>query len=1010
MTAGQTGESGAVRFIDFRRSLLSLLWKIMLGAALLNLLLLAVTPDSHPFWYSMPILWAVAAGAAWYGLRRHRDGGAAWLFILVNSLAFALPLAVISPDQLTNVAGQVTWYSLSFAFVFVVTCTGMLLPTWSAWPVLGIYIICAVILPWLRGQELPSLVWGGMIFSLVSVGLAYVTSSPLFATMRWAMENFERAQRRAQELVQSRNELRASLETQDRLNAQLEQANRELAQREAYLSAAAAISRLIMSTAGIEALLERAVQLLEEGFEAHAAWFLMDETDKWLVLRAASVTIPVASGYRASVQEQTTIGRCAARRQSQQEDLQGRSQVDYIGPQACFELALPLLARGSLVGVLDMQSERSLDEQVMAVLISIADQVAMGILNIRSAEETRRALADLEQLRQRYVSDSWQRFAPQLEYAGYRWELGDVRPLEHRPLPEMEQVETAGRPLVDQASVVVPISYGGHTLGVLGVSDPESQAVWTPEAVALVESVATQMGVSLENARLFQDAQERLAEVMVLQRRLMRETWGNYMATRRQRDFVFNQPGIQKADVPEQVEQVLAEKTPLFWKKPGDGEAETTFLAPIDRGGEPIGVLGLQELGLERDLTTEEQEVIQAVNEQISMAIENAYLFETIQQRAIEVERVAEQLRETDKFRAEFLATMSHELRTPLNSIIGFSRVILKGIDGPLTDLQRTDLEAIYSNGQNLLLLINDVLDMSKIEAGRMELILENDVDLIEVVKKEVTAQSVQISDKGLELIQEYEEGLPLVRADSARIRQVMRNLLSNAAKFTEEGSITLRIWHEEDLVYISVSDTGVGIPKDKLDLVFESFRQVDSSSTRAAQGTGLGMPISRTMVELHGGRIWVDSEPGKGSVFTFYVPVEGPMSEEIPELTNLRLDKTRRTLLVVEREEKQVVAYERFLSDVGYQIVPLYEPDKVTSWVRYLNPFAILMEGQWEADQGSRLLENLKASRYTRQIPILVCSAADIGPQMISMGASAFLPKPVPVREMIDLLKRLVR
>jgi len=251
--------------------------------------------------------------------------------------------------------------------------------------------------------------------------------------------------------------------------------------------------------------------------------------------------------------------------------------------------------------------------------------------------------------------------------------------------------------------------------------------------------------------------------------------------------------------------------------------------------------------------------LVDAVATQMSWAIENARLFEETERRAFELEETAEQLRETDLFRSQFLANMSHELRTPLNSIIGFSRVILKGIDGPLTDMQTTDLEAIYSNGQHLLTMINEILDMSKMEAGKMELVIEN-VDLNVLVRGVVSTSTALVKDKPIKLVTEIEEGLPIIRADGTRIRQVITNLMSNAAKFTEEGSITFRVWTQQEMVYVSVQDTGEGIPDEKVPLVFEAFRQVDGSSTRRAEGTGLGMPISRQFVEMHGGEIWLET------------------------------------------------------------------------------------------------------------------------------------------------------
>ncbi|NIO71981.1 MAG: hypothetical protein GTN71_23890 [Anaerolineae bacterium] len=243
-----------------------------------------------------------------------------------------------------------------------------------------------------------------------------------------------------------------------------------------------------------------------------------------------------------------------------------------------------------------------------------------------------------------------------------------------------------------------------------------------------------------------------------------------------------------------------------------------------------------------------------------------------------------EKLKEADRLKNEFVATISHELRTPLNSIIGFTKLILNEIDGPLNELQRTDLTAIYTSSQHLLSLVNDVLDFSKIAAGKMELHKEM-LDFREIVVGVMSTTLALVGDKDIELIEEVEEDLPTVYADRVRIRQVILNLMSNAVKFTEEGSITLRakrITEEVKLdgqrrtmpfILCSVTDTGMGVAEKDIPIVFEEFRQLDGSTSRQAEGTGLGLPISKRLVEMHGGRLWVESKVGVGSTFSFTLP-----------------------------------------------------------------------------------------------------------------------------------------
>jgi signal transduction histidine kinase len=244
------------------------------------------------------------------------------------------------------------------------------------------------------------------------------------------------------------------------------------------------------------------------------------------------------------------------------------------------------------------------------------------------------------------------------------------------------------------------------------------------------------------------------------------------------------------------------------------------------------------------------------------------------------------EIREADRLKSEFVATISHELRTPLNTIIGFAKFMLNEGAGPLTDMQRTDLTAIYSSGQHLLDLVNDILDLSKIEAGKVTLNKER-LDFHEIAAGIMSSAIALVGDRPIELKEEIDPHLPPIYADRQRVRQIILNLVSNAAKFTEKGHITLRVEviTNNDIPYLlcAVEDTGIGIREKDLPTVFEAFRQVDSSSARRAQGTGLGLPISRRLAELHGGRMWVESKEGIGSIFYFTLPFSDDQTSSAP-------------------------------------------------------------------------------------------------------------------------------
>jgi signal transduction histidine kinase len=231
---------------------------------------------------------------------------------------------------------------------------------------------------------------------------------------------------------------------------------------------------------------------------------------------------------------------------------------------------------------------------------------------------------------------------------------------------------------------------------------------------------------------------------------------------------------------------------------------------------------------------------------------------------------------------------MSHELRTPLNSIIGFADVMLEELDGPLTDNMSNDLRLVQKNGQHLLHLINDVLDMAKIEAGRMNLNPEK-FDLYTVLNDVTSITSSLAGEKHLQLTIEAAPQRPVeIVADSTRLRQVMINLVNNAIKFTEQGGITIGVTPlDEARVRISVKDTGIGIADKNLETIFQEFAQVDTSTTRKVGGTGLGLPISRRLVEMHGGRLWAESTgvEGQGSTFHVELPLEARITEVVERL-----------------------------------------------------------------------------------------------------------------------------
>ena len=348
---------------------------------------------------------------------------------------------------------------------------------------------------------------------------------------------------------------------------------------------------------------------------------------------------------------------------------------------------------------------------------------------------------------------------------------------------------------------------------------------------------------------------------------------------------------------------------------------------PLISAGKTAGAILIQDF--EQDYAFDEKlvDLLGTISSQVAIAIENSRAYKLSQE-------AYEEIREVDRMKSQFLANMSHELRTPLNSIIGFSRVILKEIDGPINDTQKQDLTSIYNSGQHLLSLINNVLDLSKIEAGKMELQFEQ-INLEELIKSVLSTGVGLLKDKPVKLTQNIQAGLPQVWADATRIRQVMLNLLSNAAKFTEKGSIAVAANVQTNPkgypeIIVTFTDTGEGIAEKDRDKLFQPFSQVDDSPTRKTGGTGLGLSICRSFIEMHHGQIGLlDSQEGEGSIFYFTIPVN-PIQEEPPadeeEEENIKGSKV---ILAIDDDYQVINLYERFLQPHGYKVISLTQPQR---------------------------------------------------------------------------------
>ncbi|HEY88123.1 MAG TPA: GAF domain-containing protein [Thermoflexia bacterium] len=307
---------------------------------------------------------------------------------------------------------------------------------------------------------------------------------------------------------------------------------------------------------------------------------------------------------------------------------------------------------------------------------------------------------------------------------------------------------------------------------------------------------------------------------------------------------------------------------PRFMPNPLLPDTKSEVAVPLVAGEQVLGVFDVQHDQVNY-FTQADLDVFSTLAGQLATALQNADFVEELRQ-------TTERLREVDRLKSEFLANMSHELRTPLNSIIGYAEIMMMGIDGSLDDETLKDVQAIYENGQHLLNMINDILDLAKIEARQMTLNLAENVNVAQVLADLETSNASLFATSPVEFLIEIEDDLPLIRADRVRLHQILNNLVGNSEKFTETGYVKVRAYQQSRRwLCIAVEDTGIGISAADQVKIFDRFRQADGSSTRQVEGTGLGLSITKQLIQMHSGRIEVESALGAGSTFTVWLPLE---------------------------------------------------------------------------------------------------------------------------------------
>ncbi|EAR16032.1 MULTISPECIES: ATP-binding protein [Robiginitalea] len=459
------------------------------------------------------------------------------------------------------------------------------------------------------------------------------------------------------------------------------------------------------------------------------------------------------------------------------------------------------------------------------------------------------------------------------------------------------------------------------------------------------------------------------------------------------------------------------------------GKQAISYLGvPIPVEDKIIGVLSVQSTKQASRFTQEDKKLLTTIAINVGVALHNADLYE----QAREAKARAEDANEA---KSAFLSTVSHELRTPLTSVLGFAKIIRKRLTEKIfpavtvddQKIKRTmkqvseNLDVVVSEGERLTTLINDVLDLAKIESGRMDWNMKP-IFLQDVIGRAVSATSSLFEEKKLQLKKNVPDDLPLINGDEDKLIQVVINLLSNAVKFTKKGSVTIDAYREENQLIVEVQDTGIGIAEEDKHKIFERFRQAGDTLTDKPQGTGLGLPICREIIEHHGGIIWMKSEPGVGSTFFFSIPMMGEGSDQPIQLERILKSLKKQikhssqvksqesaTILVVDDDTPIRSLLRQELSDAGYQVKEAANGKAALDMVRISKPDLIILDVMMPEINGFDVAAVLKNDPATMDIPIIILSIVQDKERGLRIGVDRYLTKPIDTEKLFHEVDELL-
>jgi len=444
------------------------------------------------------------------------------------------------------------------------------------------------------------------------------------------------------------------------------------------------------------------------------------------------------------------------------------------------------------------------------------------------------------------------------------------------------------------------------------------------------------------------------------------------------------------------------------------------IMAPIERVTRGACRIGQGDLDHRIEIDTDDElgDLAREFNRMAAeVATSRAELDHNVQVRTAELRAANEELRKASRLKSEFLANMSHELRTPLNSIIGFTRIVARKTDGVIDSAQTENLKKVLHSANLLLDQINEILDLAKIEAGRVTISRES-FEIEPFLKELAGTVKPLVEAGGNSLTLDFASDLGVATTDRGKLRQIVLNLLSNASKFTKGGRLWLRCRRAaQGRLRIEVEDTGIGIAADQLDIIFEEFRQADGSTSREYGGTGLGLSIAKRLTEMLGGRVEVRSTPSIGSMFAIELPIK-PLAEldtsqpcdEQPSLDVPPVaDEPRRPVVLhIDDDPHALYLVKEELKDANYEVVGVRNGMEGIVLARRLQPACILLDVMLPAMDGWDIIAELKRDPATSAIPVVFLSMVENQALGKSMGASAYLLKPVTGETILGTLERV--